>query len=100
MARTRSDLPRMQKQAPTQAPRPPAVAVATQTAEKPAPSRKQPMMRQYDLIERVRRYNPNTNVAFLNRAYVYDMKAHGKQRRGSGQPNFSHPNEDAAILIA
>src|SRR6266851_4350418 len=98
MARTRSDLPRMQKQAPTRAPRPPAVAVATQTAEKPAPSRKQPMMRQYDLIERVRRYNPNTNEALLNRAYVYAMKAHGEQRRASGDPYFSHPIEVAAIL--
>jgi guanosine-3',5'-bis(diphosphate) 3'-pyrophosphohydrolase len=98
MARTRSDLPRMQKQAPTRAPRPPAVAVGTQTAEKPAPSRKQPMMRQYDLIERVRRYNPNTNEALLNRAYVYAMKAHGEQRRASGDPYFSHPIEVAAIL--
>ncbi len=98
MARTRSDLPRMQKQAPTRAPRPPAVAMPTQTAEKPAPSRKQPMMRQYDLIERVRRYNPNTNEALLNRAYVYAMKAHGEQRRASGDPYFSHPIEVAAIL--
>ena len=29
--------------------------------EKPAQTRKPPMMRQYDLIERVRRYNPATN---------------------------------------
>src|SRR5258707_729689 len=68
------------------------------SAEKPAPSRKQAMMRQYDLIERVRRYNPNTNEALLNRAYVYAMKAHGGQRRASGDPYFSHPIEVAAIL--
>ena len=55
-------------------------------------------MRQYDLIERVRRYNPNTNEALLNRAYVYAMKAHGEQRRASGDPYFSHPIEVAAIL--
>ena len=96
MARTRSDLPRMQKQAPIRAPRPPAVASATPTTEKPA--RKPQMMRQYDLIERVRRYNPNTNEALLNRAYVYAMKAHGEQRRASGDPYFSHPIEVAAIL--
>ena len=96
MARTRSDLPRMQKQAPIRAPRPPAVAPAAQTTEKPA--RKPQMMRQYDLIERVRRYNPNTNEALLNRAYVYAMKAHGEQRRASGDPYFSHPIEVAAIL--
>ncbi len=56
------------------------------------------MMRQYDLIERVRRYNPSTNEALLNRAYVYAMKAHGEQRRASGDPYFSHPIEVAAIL--
>ena len=98
MARTRSDLPRMQKQAPIRAPRPPAVAAATHAVEKPAQTRKPPMMRQYDLIERVRRYNPDTNEALLNRAYVYAMKAHGEQRRASGDPYFSHPIEVAAIL--
>ncbi|HYV69693.1 MAG TPA: HD domain-containing protein, partial [Pseudolabrys sp.] len=89
----------MQKQAPIRAPRPPAVAPAIPSSpatEKPA--RKPQMMRQYDLIERVRRYNPNTNEALLNRAYVYAMKAHGEQRRASGDPYFSHPIEVAAIL--
>ena len=98
MARTRSDLPRMQKQAPTRAPRAAAVAAPTQATDRPAVSRKLPMMRQYDLIERVRRYNPDTNEALLNRAYVYAMKAHGEQRRASGDPYFSHPIEVAAIL--
>jgi len=56
------------------------------------------MMRQYDLIERVKRYNPNTSEALLNRAYVYAMKAHGEQTRASGDPYFSHPLEVAAIL--
>src|ERR1700690_944165 len=97
MARARSDLPRMQKQSPTRAPLERAVAVA-QVVEKPAQSRKPPMMRQYDLIERVRRYNPKTNEALLNRAYVYAMKAHGEQRRASGDPYFSPPIEGAAIL--
>ncbi len=56
------------------------------------------MMRQYELVERVRRYNPHTNEALLNRAYVYAMKAHGEQVRASGDPYFSHPIEVAAIL--
>ena len=56
------------------------------------------MMRQYDLIERVRRYNPDTNEGLLNRAYVYAMKAHGEQTRASGDPYFSHPLEVAAIV--
>ncbi len=98
MSRTRNDLPRMQKQSPVRAPlEPPADAVAV--LDKPLPPKKpSKMMRQYDLIERVRRYNPNTNEALLNRAYVYAMKAHGEQRRASGDPYFSHPIEVAAIL--
>ncbi|MBS0247893.1 MAG: bifunctional (p)ppGpp synthetase/guanosine-3',5'-bis(diphosphate) 3'-pyrophosphohydrolase [Proteobacteria bacterium] len=90
----------MQKQAPTRAPlQPPTpAAAAAPAAEKATAARKPPMMRQYDLIERVRAYNPNTNEALLNRAYVYAMKAHGDQRRASGDPYFSHPIEVAAIL--
>ncbi len=87
----------MQNQPPTRAPLPPSLSVPSQPVEKLAQSRK-PMMRQYDLIERVRRYNPDTNEALLNRAYVYAMKAHGEQRRASGDPYFSHPIEVAAIL--
>jgi RelA/SpoT family (p)ppGpp synthetase len=97
MARPRTDLPRMPKRPPVRAPLERNVTVAPQPVEKPASQRK-PMMRQYDLIERVRRYNPNTNEALLNRAYVYAMKAHGEQMRASGDPYFSHPIEVAAIL--
>ncbi len=68
----------------------------------PAPPAKVPrrarMMRQYDLVERVRSYNPNTDEDMLNRAYVYAMVAHGEQTRASGDPYFSHPLEVAAIL--
>ncbi len=56
------------------------------------------MMRQYELVERVLRYDPSANEALLNRAYVYAMKAHGDQLRASGAPYFSHPLEVAAIL--
>ena len=56
------------------------------------------MMRQYELVDRVRRYNPNADEDLLNRAYVYAMKAHGVQKRASGDPYFSHPLEVAAIL--
>lgn len=56
------------------------------------------MMRQYELVERVRRYNPQTDEDLLNRAYVYAMQAHGHQKRASGDPYFSHPLEVAAIL--
>ncbi|HWC91605.1 MAG TPA: HD domain-containing protein, partial [Pseudolabrys sp.] len=56
------------------------------------------MMRQYELIERVRRYNPNSDEALLNRAYVYAMRQHGSQKRASGDPYFAHPIEVAGIL--
>jgi GTP pyrophosphokinase len=56
------------------------------------------MMRQYELVERVQKYDPGADEALLNRAYVYAMKAHGQQRRASGAPYFSHPLEVAAIL--
>jgi GTP pyrophosphokinase len=56
------------------------------------------MMRQYELVDRVRRYNPNTDEELLNRAYVYAMRAHGTQKRASGDPFFAHPLEVAAIL--
>ena len=56
------------------------------------------MMRQYELVERVLAYDPSANEALLNRAYVYAMKAHGNQKRASGDPYFSHPLEVAAIL--
>ncbi|WP_315775192.1 MULTISPECIES: bifunctional (p)ppGpp synthetase/guanosine-3',5'-bis(diphosphate) 3'-pyrophosphohydrolase [unclassified Bradyrhizobium] len=68
-------------------------------AERPRPQKpRSRMMRQYDLVERVRSYNPDTNEDLLNRAYVYAMKAHGSQTRASGDPYFTHPLEVAAIL--
>ena len=56
------------------------------------------MMRQYELVERVTRYDPDANEDLLNRAYVYAMKAHGNQKRASGEAYFNHPLEVAAIL--
>ena len=56
------------------------------------------MMRQYELVERVLRYDPKADETLLNRAYVYAMRAHGHQKRASGDPYFSHPLEVAAIL--
>ena len=56
------------------------------------------MIRQYELVERVRAYDPTTDEDALNRAYVYAMRAHGEQTRASGDPYFSHPLEVAGIL--
>jgi GTP diphosphokinase / guanosine-3',5'-bis(diphosphate) 3'-diphosphatase len=56
------------------------------------------MMRQYELVERVMNYDPDADEDLLNRAYVYAMKAHGTQKRASGEAYFNHPVEVAAIL--
>jgi GTP diphosphokinase / guanosine-3',5'-bis(diphosphate) 3'-diphosphatase len=56
------------------------------------------MIRQFELVERVRAYDPSADEDSLNRAYVFAMKAHGSQARASGDPYFSHPLGVAEIL--
>ena len=56
------------------------------------------MIRQYELVERVREYDPDIDENMLNRAYVFSMKVHGTQKRASGDAYFSHPLEVAGIL--
>jgi GTP diphosphokinase / guanosine-3',5'-bis(diphosphate) 3'-diphosphatase len=56
------------------------------------------VLRQYELVERVRAYDPDADEGLINRAYVFSMKAHGAQVRASGDPYFSHPIEVAGIL--
>src|SRR5881227_934980 len=101
MAPSSPRLPRMQNQSRARAPLERSLNIVSQVLEKTIKQKTSsppPMMRQYDLIERVKRYNPQTSEALLNRAYVYAMKAHGEQKRASGDPYFSHPLEVAAIL--
>jgi GTP pyrophosphokinase len=83
----------------------PVLPQAPQTAAVPAPPQpaarakgRRKLMRQTELVERVKAYDPDADEALLNRAYVYAMKAHGKQFRASGDPYFAHPLEVAAIL--
>ena len=56
------------------------------------------MIRQYELVERVKAYDPSADEDALNRAYVFSMRAHGSQTRANGDPYFSHPLEVAGIL--
>src|SRR5688500_9171282 len=74
------------------------LAASPEPAPRAAPRR--PVMRQYELVERVKAYDPRVDEELLNRAYVYAMKAHGSQLRASGDPYFSHPVEVAGILSA
>jgi len=64
----------------------------------PKPKTGRKLMRQHELVERVKAYDPDANEALLDRAYVYAMNAHGKQFRASGDPYFTHPLEVAGIL--
>jgi GTP diphosphokinase / guanosine-3',5'-bis(diphosphate) 3'-diphosphatase len=64
----------------------------------PVRPRRRKLMRQTELVDRVKVYDPGADEALLNKAYVYAMKAHGKQFRASGDPYFAHPLEVAAIL--
>jgi len=57
-----------------------------------------PMLRQYELVERVKAYEPDADEALLNRAYVYTVQKHGAQKRASGDPYFSHPIEVAGLM--
>src|ERR1700685_3510822 len=98
MARSPIDLPRMQNQPRLRvavAQGPSLVPQDEKAARKP---RKPRLLRQFELVDRVKQYNPKTDEDLLNRAYVYAMRAHGEQKRASGDPYFSHPLQVAAIL--
>jgi GTP diphosphokinase / guanosine-3',5'-bis(diphosphate) 3'-diphosphatase len=94
----KTDLSRKESQAKSRRGSPKATAPAVVAMLEAVPKRAKPLIRQYDLVERVRKYNPHTDEDLLNRAYVYAMKAHGEQKRLSGDPYISHPLEVAAIL--
>lgn len=55
-------------------------------------------MRQFELVDAVKAYDPTADEGLLNRAYVYAMKMHGSQLRASGDPYFAHPIQVAGIL--
>src|SRR5579862_4373364 len=81
----------------------PSVSTPEAAADVPAvaparPKGKRKLMRQTELVDRVKAYHPEADEGLLNKAYVYAMKAHGKQFRASGDPYFAHPLEVAAIL--
>ncbi|MBC7770631.1 MAG: bifunctional (p)ppGpp synthetase/guanosine-3',5'-bis(diphosphate) 3'-pyrophosphohydrolase [Phycisphaerales bacterium] len=55
-------------------------------------------LRQFELVERMRAYDPSLDEHLVNRAYVYATAKHGSQKRHSGDPYFAHPIEVAGIL--
>ena len=62
------------------------------------PKKGQTYLRQYELVDIVRAYDPSVDEALLNKAYIFSVKAHGTQMRHSGDPYYAHPIEVAGIL--
>ena len=57
-----------------------------------------PVIRQFELTEKVRAYDPKADTAMLDAAYVLAMQAHGQQTRENGDPYITHPLAVADIL--
>jgi RelA/SpoT family (p)ppGpp synthetase len=56
------------------------------------------MLNSEELINKVKIYNKFLNPEKLNKAYDFAIKAHGNQKRASGDPYSVHPIEVANIL--
>ena len=55
-------------------------------------------VRQFELTEKVRAYDPKADVGMLDAAYVLAAQAHGNQVRDNGDPYITHPLAVADIL--
>ena len=51
-----------------------------------------------ELLELIRRYQPNADLTLIQKAYEFSEKAHSGQIRRSGDPYIIHPLGVAAIL--
>src|SRR5262245_46881252 len=71
----------------------------TEKAAKPAkaPARRK-FLRQNELVDLVRAYQPDVNEDELNKAYVFALMKHGEQTRHNGDPYFAHPVAVAGLL--
>ncbi|MGB8362963.1 MAG: RelA/SpoT family protein [Rhizomicrobium sp.] len=76
----------------------PGVTLVPMAEAAPRTKPRRKLMRQTELVDRVKAYDPDADEAVLNKAYVFAMKAHGQQFRASGDPYFAHPLEVAGIL--
>jgi guanosine-3',5'-bis(diphosphate) 3'-pyrophosphohydrolase len=56
------------------------------------------LIRQFELVDIIRAYNPKSDEALLNAAYVFGARAHAGQYRKSGEEYWNHPVEVANIL--
>src|SRR5271165_46601 len=86
------------------------VGAATRPAEAPparpapvimapgAPHERPPIIRQFELTEKVHAYDPKADTDLIDAAYVMAMQAHGSQKRDNGDPYITHPVAVADIL--
>ena len=51
-----------------------------------------------ELISRVRKYHPSTDISMIEKAYKTAREAHKDQKRKSGEPYIIHPLNVAIIL--
>ena len=56
------------------------------------------MIRIEDVIEKVERNRPNSDIDLIRRAYLFSALHHRGQKRASGEPYLVHPLEVANIL--
>ncbi len=56
------------------------------------------MIRIEDIIEKVEKNRPESNVELIRRAYLFSALHHKGQKRASGEPYLIHPLEVAEIL--
>ena len=71
-----------------------APPAATNGAVKP----RRKFLRQNELVDLVKAYQPDAKEDELNKAYVFAVMKHGQQLRHSGDPYFAHPVAVAGLL--
>jgi GTP pyrophosphokinase len=62
------------------------------------PGPRPPIIRQFELTEKIHAYDPKADTDLIDAAYVLAMQAHGTQRRDNGDPYITHPVAVADIL--
>ena len=50
------------------------------------------------LIDKIKQYHPSSDLEIIDKAYDFAYKAHGDQKRRSGEPYIIHPLHTALIL--
>ncbi len=57
------------------------------------------MIKQHELVDQIKAYNPGLKPGIVEDAYQYAKKMHDGQFRSSGEPYYTHPVEVAGILV-